>query len=56
MAGAILVDEYKRLVVEAGFKDVSVKVKESESSCTSGQTEGAQTTSPIVSVSVVAHK
>jgi arsenite methyltransferase len=56
VAGAILVDEYKRLVIEAGFRDVSVKVKESEASCTSGQSEGVQTTSPIVSVSVVAHK
>ena len=51
VAGAVLVDEYKRHVVEAGFKDVSLKVKESESSCASGETA-----SPVVSVSVVAHK
>ena len=56
VAGAVLVNEYKRLVVAAGFQDVSVKVKEPETSCASGRTEGAQTTSPIVSVSVVAHK
>jgi SAM-dependent methyltransferase len=68
VAGAVLVDEYKRLIQEAGFKDVKVTVKGS-SSCISEGTEnpivravldglegGESLEGSVVSVHVEGHK
>ena len=65
VAGALLIEEYKKIVAEAGFKDVKVTVKESTSCGTletddlQGRTvkeEGGSLSDRIVSVNIVGHK